>query len=41
VDQPPLAVLLARTTGLFGVNPAAIRILSRGRRRGYGARCAS
>ena len=27
VDQPPLAVLLARTTDLFGVNPAAIRIL--------------
>jgi hypothetical protein len=26
-DQPPLAVLLARTTDLFGVNPAAIRIL--------------
>src|SRR5215471_6428080 len=27
VDQPPLAVLAARTTGLFGVSPAAIRIL--------------
>jgi len=27
VDQPPLAVLLTRTTGLFGVNPAAIQIL--------------
>jgi hypothetical protein len=27
VDQPPFAVVLARTTGLFGVNPAAIRIL--------------
>jgi hypothetical protein len=27
VDQPPLAVLLARTTDLFGVNPAAIRFL--------------
>jgi 4-amino-4-deoxy-L-arabinose transferase-like glycosyltransferase len=27
VDQPPLAVLLARTTDLFGVNPAAIQIL--------------
>jgi hypothetical protein len=27
VDQPPLAVLLARTTDIFGVNPAAIRIL--------------
>ncbi len=27
VDQPPLAVLLARTTGIFGVNPTAIRIL--------------
>jgi Dolichyl-phosphate-mannose-protein mannosyltransferase len=27
VDQPPLAVLLARTTDLLGVNPAAIRIL--------------
>jgi Dolichyl-phosphate-mannose-protein mannosyltransferase len=27
VDQPPLAVLLARATDLFGVNPAAIRIL--------------
>jgi hypothetical protein len=27
VDQPPLAVLLARSTDLFGVNPAAIRIL--------------
>jgi 4-amino-4-deoxy-L-arabinose transferase-like glycosyltransferase len=27
VDQPPLAVLLARTTDLFGVNPTAIRIL--------------
>ena len=26
-DQPPLAVLLARTTDLFGVNPTAIRIL--------------
>jgi Dolichyl-phosphate-mannose-protein mannosyltransferase len=26
VDQPPLAVLLARTTDLFGVNPTAIRI---------------
>ena len=27
VDQPPLAVLLARTTDIFGVHPAAIRIL--------------
>jgi hypothetical protein len=27
VDQPPLAVLLTRTTDLFGVNPAAIQIL--------------
>jgi len=27
VDQPPLAVLLARTTDLFGVNPAAIQVL--------------
>ena len=27
VDQPPLAVLLARTTDIFGVNPTAIRIL--------------
>lgn len=27
VDQPPLAVLLARTTDLFGVHPTAIRIL--------------
>jgi hypothetical protein len=27
VDQPPLAVLLARTTDIFGTNPAAIRIL--------------
>jgi hypothetical protein len=27
VDQPPLAVLLTRATDLFGVNPAAIRIL--------------
>jgi hypothetical protein len=27
VDQPPLAVLLARATDLFGANPAAIRIL--------------
>ena len=27
VDQPPLAVLLARTTDLVGVNPTAIRIL--------------
>jgi hypothetical protein len=27
VDQPPLAVLLARATDLFGVNPTAIRIL--------------
>jgi len=27
VDQPPLAVLLARTTDLFGVNPTAIQIL--------------
>ncbi len=27
VDQPPLAVVLARTTDLFGVNPTAIRIL--------------
>src|ERR1700761_4230516 len=27
VDQPPLAVLLTRTTDLFGVNPTAIRIL--------------
>jgi hypothetical protein len=26
VDQPPLAVLLARTTDLFGMNPTAIRI---------------
>jgi len=25
VDQPPLAVLLARTTDIFGVNPTAIR----------------
>ena len=27
VDQPPLAVLLARTTDNFGTNPTAIRIL--------------
>jgi 4-amino-4-deoxy-L-arabinose transferase-like glycosyltransferase len=27
VDQPPLAVLLARGTDIFGVNPTAIRIL--------------
>src|SRR5580693_3222624 len=27
VDQPPLAVLMARTTDIVGVNPAAIRIL--------------
>jgi 4-amino-4-deoxy-L-arabinose transferase-like glycosyltransferase len=27
VDQPPLAVLLARTTSLLGVHPTAIRIL--------------
>ncbi len=27
VDQPPLAVLLARTTDLFGATPTAIRIL--------------
>ena len=27
VDQPPLAVLLARTTDIFGEHPAAIRIL--------------
>lgn len=27
VDQPPLAVLLDRTTDLFGVNPTAIRVL--------------
>ena len=27
VDQPPVAVLLARTTDIFGVNPTAIRIL--------------
>jgi hypothetical protein len=27
VDQPPLAVLLTRTTDLFGVNPAAIQVL--------------
>jgi 4-amino-4-deoxy-L-arabinose transferase-like glycosyltransferase len=27
VDQPPLAVLLARTTDIFGTNPVAIRIL--------------
>jgi 4-amino-4-deoxy-L-arabinose transferase-like glycosyltransferase len=27
VDQPPLAVLLARTTGIFGEHPSAIRIL--------------
>ena len=27
VDQPPLAVLLARTTDIFGTNPTAIRIL--------------
>ncbi|WP_037568799.1 glycosyltransferase family 39 protein [Phaeacidiphilus oryzae] len=27
VDQPPLAPLLTRTTGLLGVDPAAIRIL--------------
>ena len=27
VDQPPLAVLLARATDIFGVHPAAIRIL--------------
>jgi 4-amino-4-deoxy-L-arabinose transferase-like glycosyltransferase len=26
VDQPPLAVLMARTTDIFGVNPTAIRI---------------
>ncbi len=28
VDQPPLAVLLARTSGLFGANPTAIRIIA-------------
>src|SRR5579862_8030850 len=27
IDQPPLAVLLARATDLFGVDPTAIRIL--------------
>ena len=27
VDQPPLAVLLTRTTDLLGTNPTAIRIL--------------
>jgi hypothetical protein len=27
VDQPPLAVLLARTTDILGVNPTAIRII--------------
>lgn len=27
VDQPPLAVLLSRTTDLFGANPTAIRVL--------------
>lgn len=27
VDQPPLAVLLARTTDVLGVNPMAVRIL--------------
>jgi hypothetical protein len=27
VDQPPLAVLLARTTDIFGTSPTAIRIL--------------
>jgi hypothetical protein len=27
VDQPPLAVLLARTTSVFGEHPAAIRVL--------------
>jgi hypothetical protein len=27
VDQPPVAVLLARTTDIFGTNPTAIRIL--------------
>jgi dolichyl-phosphate-mannose-protein mannosyltransferase len=27
VDQPPLAVLAARTTDIFGTNPTAIRIL--------------
>jgi hypothetical protein len=27
VDQPPLAVLLARTTDIFGTNPTAIRII--------------
>ena len=27
IDQPPLAVLLARATDIFGVNPTAIRIL--------------
>jgi 4-amino-4-deoxy-L-arabinose transferase-like glycosyltransferase len=27
VDQPPLAVLMARTTDIVGVNPAAIRII--------------
>jgi hypothetical protein len=27
VDQPPLAVLMARTTDIFGVNPTAIRII--------------
>ena len=27
VDQPPLAVLMARTTDIFGVDPTAIRII--------------
>jgi hypothetical protein len=27
VDQPPLAVLLSRTTDVFGVSPAAIRVI--------------
>ena len=27
VDQPPLAPLLTRITGILGVNPAAIRII--------------
>jgi hypothetical protein len=27
VDQPPLAVLMARATDIFGVNPTAIRII--------------
>ena len=41
VDQPPLAVLLARTTDLFGMNPTAIRIPPRPGSRHCSARAAA